>query len=126
MAVSLVVVAALSAVALPLYSSHERAAHDLAAESDVRNAMYVVQVCTAVDGNPPASALTVVGGTPAPACDGQVFTVSEGTVLTYRPEVDGLSFVVRAHNTGGRPAYWCWDATVGGSIRAVAGPADTC
>jgi hypothetical protein len=126
LAAALSIITVLTVLALWSYSGYIRRSHDAAAESDMHNAIYSILSCSALSGDFPPSSLVVGYETPAVICAGQSLVVSPGTTLLYRPAAGDLSFVLLAHNAGGRPAYWCWDLSVGGAIRTVADAESTC
>jgi type IV pilus assembly protein PilA len=115
--VVVVILGVLIAIAIPVYLNYQEGANDSAAESDVRNAISVLEVCNASDGEYPVAAATWAAAATDVPCAGQSLAVSDGTTLMYEP--DGTSYVLTGSNIDGAPKYWCYNSANGGSVAEV-------
>src|SRR6476620_1379178 len=81
--VVVVIIGILVAIAIPLYLHFENGAKTSSAESDVHNAVAVVQQCAADNQGTLPADTTGVGPGSVTFCTGQDATVSTGNTLTY-------------------------------------------
>jgi type IV pilus assembly protein PilA len=121
--VVVVIIGILIAIAIPLYLNYKKGANDKAAQSDVRNAISVLETCNADVGSYPTGTVTgaALSGTPA-GCSGQTVVTSSGTTLTYFPvaATTPVSYVLYGTNSGGNSSkYFCYASASGGSVRSV-------
>ncbi|WP_170315458.1 prepilin-type N-terminal cleavage/methylation domain-containing protein [Nakamurella deserti] len=119
--VVVVILGVLITIAIPVYLNYRKGANDAAAESDVRNAISILEVCNASDGKYPvadfpASFGSETGATVVDACSGQRYNTSKGTQLTYRTNSSGSCYSMVAKNAGGAPKYWQYVSSAGGSV----------
>ena len=116
--VVVVILGILIAIAIPTYLNYRKSAADKSAQSDLRNAVTVLEAC-AVDGAYP-TAMTAAGV--MTGCPGQTLQVSTNTSLKYAPTGSPVtSYVVASTNSTGSKFY-CYNSDVGGSVKEVAGP----
>ncbi|WP_111767150.1 prepilin-type N-terminal cleavage/methylation domain-containing protein [Nakamurella deserti] len=116
--VVVVILGVLIAIAIPVYLNYRKGANDSAAESDVRNAISVMEVCNAGTGKYPTAATTyplATASTTTP-CSGQTVTTSTGTTLKYIANTAGTCYTIIARNTGGAPKYWIYNSATAGSV----------
>ena len=118
--VVVVILGVLIAIAIPVYLNYRKGANDSAAESDVRNAISVLEVCNAGVGTYPVQA--TAGALAATPCTGQSITTSSGTTLSYVSNAGGTAYVVGGSNTGGAPKYWCYNSAKGGAVTSITAP----
>ncbi len=118
--VVVVIIGILIAIAIPLYLNYKKGASDKSAQSDVRNAVSVLETCNS-DNNGYPSALAAGGGAPT-GCTGQTVNVSSGTTLKYTPTAT-TSYVLVGQNSGGTGKIWCYNSAKGGSVADVSGVA---
>lgn len=115
--VVVVILGVLIAIAIPLYLNYRKGANDAAAESDLRNAMSVVEVCSIEDGKYPTK---LPGKTNSvQACTNQKINLSTGTTLEYFTKAQG--YVMSVSNSAGTiNKFYCFDSTLGGVIQSGA------
>ena len=117
--VVVVILGVLIAIAIPVYLNYRKGANDAAAESDVRNAVSVMEVCYAGVGKYPTAATTYPTTTANTPCAGQAVTVSSGTTLKYVANTAGTAgtcYTIWGTNSGGAPKYWIYNSSTGGSV----------
>ena len=111
--VVVVIIGVLIAIAIPLYLNYQKSSHDKAADSDVRNAVIVMEQCYADNGSYPTVG-KVTSGTALTPCDGKI-NLSPGTRMNI--DVTGGTYVISAHNDDGHAnAYFNYDSSTGGSV----------
>ena len=100
--VVVVILGVLIAIAIPVYLNYRRGANDAAAQSDLRNAINVLELCQADNGSyPPDDKMSLQdGGGTAGKCD-RVITISSGTQLLYRSTKEGKTYVITDTNADG-------------------------
>ena len=115
--VVVVILGILIAIAIPTYLNYRKSAADKSAQSDVRNAVTVLEAC-AVDGAYPTtvSAAGVMDAT----CSTQKMTVSENTTLAYYTTSDKSAYIVSGKNSGGSGKIYCYSSAAGGSVTTTA------
>lgn len=116
--VVVVIIGILIAIAVPLYLNYQKGAHNKAAESDLRNAISVMELCFS-DNNAYAS-VTVDGSakaTTGDACTGRSINVSDGTKLIITAAADGKSWTATSQATTGDKTY-AYDSSKGGAVAA--------
>lgn len=116
--VVVVILGILIAIAIPTYLSYRKSASDKSAQSDLRNAVTVLEAC-AVDGAYP-TAVTAAGV--MTGCDGQKIQVSSNTSLRYVPTGSPVTTYMVASTNSGGSKFYCYDSADGGSVKEVAGP----
>lgn len=114
--VVVVILGVLIAIAIPVYLNYRKGANDAAAQSDLRNAISVMEVCNAQNGSYP---LLVAPG-PAVPCTGQSLNLSKDTSMTYISAAAGASYVLVDTNASGSGKYYCYNSSKGGSVAALA------
>jgi type IV pilus assembly protein PilA len=114
--VVVVILGVLIAIAIPVYLNYRKGANDAAAQSDLRNAISVMEVCNAQNGSYPV----LVAPGPAAACTGQNLNLSAGTAMTYISAAAGASYVITDTNSSGSGKYYCYNSSKGGSVAALA------
>lgn len=137
--VVVVILGVLIAIAIPVYLNYRKGANDAAAQSDLRNAISVMEVCNAQNGAYPTAATGAAA--PAAPCTGQTLVNSANTTMFYvaagtaavaavgttTPAVPatlpGTSYVVTATNTSGSGKYYCYNSAKGGAVTAITAPA---
>ncbi|MET0966395.1 MAG: prepilin-type N-terminal cleavage/methylation domain-containing protein [Nakamurella sp.] len=120
--VVVVILGVLIAVAIPLYLNYRKGANDAAAQSDVRQAISVLEVCNTEYGKYPTATFAAVGTpTAAGTCITQTVNLSNGTQLTYTPVgTIGVSYVIVGSNTGGTGESYCYNSKFGGQVKLSA------
>lgn len=114
--VVVVILGVLIAIAIPVYLNYRKSANDAAAQSDMRNAISVMEVCNATNGKYP---VLVAAGTAAP-CTDQKLNLSSGTNMTYISDAGGTQYVLVDINTNGSAyKYYCYNSSKGGSVAAL-------
>jgi type IV pilus assembly protein PilA len=115
--VVVVILGVLIAIAIPVYLNYREGANDAAAESDVRNAISVLEVCNASDGNyPELTSDEATWTTTASPCTGQTVNLSEGTSIKYAGGTEGACYAIFGTNADGAPKYWTYSSVTGGSV----------
>jgi type IV pilus assembly protein PilA len=123
--VVVVIIGILIAIAIPLYLNYKKGANDKSAQSDLRNAVNVLEQCNTDNASYPTGTVTgaaLAAGAPA-GCTGQVITLTSGTTLTYFPVAATLAttYVIYGINSGGNTnRYYCYASGAGGSVKAEA------
>ena len=120
--VVVVIIGVLIAIAIPVYLNYEKGAKDKSAESDLHNAIGVLELCNSDNGVYPTG---LTGGTTLTGCT-QKLTVSGGTTVTYANAPATASYMLHASNSGGKPTYYCYNSLNGGAIKTVATAATAC
>ncbi len=115
--VVVVIIGVLIAIAIPVYLNYTKGAKDKSAESDVRNAISVLETCNSDNGSYPSAVGTTGTITSTPTC-GQTIKVSAGTTLYYGTKSGG--YVITGFNSGGQKTDYCYDSTVGGPVKTEA------
>jgi type IV pilus assembly protein PilA len=124
--VVVVILGVLIAIAIPLYLNYRKGANDASAESDMRNAVNVLEQCNTDNAKYPTAVFGptngIVGTVAAGTCAGQTINLSGGTVFTYTPASNaGVSYVIYDNNTNGTAGkFYCYDSKVGGAIKSQA------
>ena len=115
--VVVVILGVLIAVAIPLYLNYRKNANDAATQSDVRNAISVLEVCnTDNSAYPTAIPLAPPGGAPT-GCTNGTINLSSGTALLYFLKTGTPGYVISGSNTNGTAGKnYCYDSTLGGTI----------
>jgi type IV pilus assembly protein PilA len=126
--VVVVILGVLIAIAIPLYLSYQHGAKDKAAQSDLRNAISVLEVCNSDNGTYPSSLGTASAGAYAAmtGCAGQQINFSAGTTFGYTAAAGNVTYTLRTTNSGGSPKFYCYNSATGGAITTVASLAGTC
>jgi type IV pilus assembly protein PilA len=126
--VVVVIIGILIAIAIPLYLNYKKGANDKGAQSDMRNAVNVLEQCnTDNSGYPTASFAVTASGTVAGSCSGQKINVSSGSTLNYYPaDTTATNFLLIGTTTSGTSGkYYCYSSTAGGSVTQKTGTAPT-
>ena len=125
--VVVVIIGILIAIAIPLYLNYKKGANDKAAQSDVRNAISVLETCNSDNSTYPASLGSATGNSYTP-CTGQTINFTTNTTLTYAAVGSGpyTSYTLHGYNSGGNPKYYCYNSAAGGSVTSVATNATAC
>ena len=126
--VVVVILGVLIAIAIPVYLNYRKGANDAAAQSDMRNAISVMEVCNAQNGTYPTAATGAAA--PAAPCTGQTLVNSKDTTMFYvsaatvgpPATLAGTSYVITATNTSGSGKYYCYNSSKGGSVTAITAP----
>jgi type IV pilus assembly protein PilA len=109
--VVVVIIGILIAIAIPLYLHFENGSKNSSAESDVHNAVAVVQQCAADNaGTLPVSVGPFTGPGSVDICTGQQATVSNGNTLTYTKTGSDYKIDVKNADSGKTYEY---DSTTG-------------
>lgn len=124
--VSVVIVCGLTGLSAALFGIHQKHAADAVAAADLHSAIVVLEACNAADSLFPVSGITLTGGVSTVPCADESLTASAGTTLTYVPIAGASSYVLMTTNSRGTGAAYCFDNSIGGSIRTVARGATTC
>ncbi len=118
--VVVVILGVLIAIAIPLYLNYRKGANDAAAQSDLKNAINVLEQCNADNATYPATAL----GATATPCTNQKISLSSGTALAYtaRSAVAAtppyVSYIITTNNSSGSTnKYYCYDSAIGGAVK---------
>jgi type IV pilus assembly protein PilA len=130
--VVVVIIGILIAIAIPLYLNYKKGANDKAAQSDVRNAISVLESCNSDNGAYPvgagvSTAVTITAPKIFTDCTGQKLNVSGGTTLSYYAAATTPStYVLVGINSGGNSSrYYCYNSTNGGSVGQVSANSGT-
>ncbi len=117
--VVVVIIGVLIAIAIPTYLNYQKSANDKAAQSDVRNAISVLEVCNSEGGAYP-SALAATGGAPT-GCTTQTVKISDGTVLRYVSATPYATYTLYSRNDNGSGNVYCYDSNAGGAVKKATG-----
>jgi type IV pilus assembly protein PilA len=115
--VVVVIIGILIAIAIPLYISFENGSKNSSAETDVHNAVVVVNQCESDNGGL-VPAVPDGNGTQdtdlvfhCPTTDTLTATVSHGNTLTYAVSSDGANYTIAGTNADGGKTYTYDSAT---------------
>lgn len=116
--VVVVIIGILIAIAIPLYLNYKKGANDKAAQSDLRNAVNVLEQCNTDNAAYP-SAVSATGT--LTGCAGQSIKTSTGTALTYFPvsSTNFTNYIIEDKNTNGSGTLYCYASSSGGSVGKV-------
>jgi type IV pilus assembly protein PilA len=121
--VVVVIIGILIAIAIPLYLNYKKGANDKSAQSDLRNAVSVLEQCNSDNANVYPSG-TITGATLAAGaptgCSGGSISLSGGTTLTYFPgaATSATTYVLYSINSNGNSnKYFCYASSTGGSVK---------
>jgi type IV pilus assembly protein PilA len=121
--VVVVILGVLIAIAIPLYLNYRKGANDAAAQSDVRNAISVLEVCNTDAGKyPTADVLFSAAATAAGTCTTQTINLSSGTSMQYKQAGTGPSYLLVGTNANGNVKFYCYNSTKGGQVAAMGTP----
>jgi len=121
--VVVVILGILIGIAIPVYLNYRKSANDKAAQSDLRGAVGVLELCLSTNGSYPATiAAGATAGTSGAACTGQTISVSDGTTLKYFPisSSDLTGYVIGSTNANGSGKLYCYNSTRGGALTTTA------
>ena len=124
--VVVVILGVLIAIAIPLYLNYRKGANDASAQSDMRNAINVLEQCNTDNASYPTATFTIpptaAGPNVAGTCTAQTINLSNGSQLTYTPASSaGASYVIVDTNTNGAGKYFCYNSKFGGQVKAQGG-----
>jgi type IV pilus assembly protein PilA len=117
--VVVVIIGILIAIAIPLYLNYKKGANDKGSQSDIRNAINVLEQCNTDNSTYPTAALTFTASGAAGTCAAQTINVSSGTTLKYFPDATGANYIIVGYNSSGNTSttkYYCYASAKGGSI----------
>ncbi len=114
--VVVVILGVLIAIAIPLYLNYRKGANDASAQSDMRNAINVLEQCNSDNGAYPTGSLDLAS---APPCTNQKVNVSNGTLMNYASTA-GASYVIVDWNSNGSNKVYCYDSANAGPVKAIA------
>ena len=117
--VVVVILGILIGIAIPVYLNYRKSANDKAAQSDLRGAIAVLELCQTNTGSYPATiAAGGTAGVSGAACTGQTINVSGGTTLAYFPisSSDLTGFIIGSTNANGSGKLYCYNSTKGGAV----------
>ncbi len=124
--VVVVILGVLIAIAIPLYLNYRKGANDASAQSDMRNAINVLEQCNSENGKYPLKSFVVpangvVGGSLDTSCASKTINLSRGTEMYYvfTAGAPGTGYTLTADNIFGTFKVFCYDSTKGGQIAAV-------
>ncbi len=125
--VVVVILGVLIAIAIPLYLNYRKGANDSAAQSDLKNAINTLEQCNSSTPGYPASMAAVVAPAIGAPCTGQTINLSSGTTLNYlfTGTAPNTGYIITDINTSGSGKVYCYNSTVGGSVKAVTGSITT-
>jgi type IV pilus assembly protein PilA len=118
--VVVVIIGILIAIAIPLYLNYRKGANDKATQSDVRNAINVLEQCNSDNGSYPTAALTLTASGAAGTCTAQTINISSGSTLKYLPNTGGTGYMIFGYNSSGNTSatnYYCYSSGSGGSVK---------
>ena len=113
--VVVVILGILIAIAIPTYLNITRGASDKSAESDVRNAITVLEQCNTDNTGYPS---VLNADYTLTNCVGKKINRSDGTSLRYVP-AGTASYYVVGTNSKGSGKVWCYNSNEGGAVRDV-------
>jgi type IV pilus assembly protein PilA len=116
--VVVVIIGILIAVAIPLYLNYRKGANDKAAQSDLRNAINVLEQCNTDNSAYPATAEVSSAGVITGTCSTQSIKLSSGSEMKYASTTPFASYILATKNTGGSK-YYCYNSSVGGAVKTI-------
>jgi len=117
--VVVVILGVLIAIAIPLYLNYRKGANDAAAQSDLKNAISVLEQCTADNTTYPTATFTNTSSVTAGTC-AKILNLSTDTSLKYVPvSATPVSYIVADTNASGSGKYYCYNSSLGGAVKAV-------
>jgi type IV pilus assembly protein PilA len=119
--VVVVIIGVLIAIAIPLYLNYQKSSHDKAADSDVRNAVIVMEQCYADGGSYPTIAADITASGALSGCDGTI-NVSPDSHLHFKINSTATppNYIICGWNTSGHATTWFkYDSAAGGSVTST-------
>lgn len=117
--VVVVIIGVLIAIAIPTYLSYKKSASDKAAQSDVRNAISVMETCNTENSTYPTAATQSTTSVALTGCTTQSLKLSDNTTFSYSATSPTVSYKMVAQNSGGSGKIWCYNSANGGSVKDV-------
>ena len=120
--VVVVILGILIGIAIPVYLNYRKSANDKAAQSDLRAAVAILELCQSNNGAYPATiAAGATAGTSGAACTGQTISVSGGTTLAYFPisGSDLTGYIIGSTNANGSGKLYCYNSSKGGAVTST-------
>jgi type IV pilus assembly protein PilA len=126
--VVVVIIGILIAIAIPVYLSYEKGAKDKSAQSDLHNAVGVLELCNSDNQKYPTAIGTLTNNaySTLAGCTGQKLTVSSGTTLAYTSPTGNASYILHGNNSGGSGKWYCYNSLTGGGVSTVASATTAC
>jgi len=121
--VVVVIIGILIAITIPLYLNYKKGANDKGAQSDMRNAINVLEQCN-TDNSAYPSALGTASGNSYNAmtgCANQQINFSANTTMAYTSASPYSSYILADGNSSGSGKIYCYNSTKGGSVKDVSG-----
>ena len=123
--VVVVILGVLIAIAIPLYLNYRKGANDAAAQSDLKNAISVLEQCNSSNNAYPAAAFTLSASGAAGSCASMI-NLSKDTSFSYKIPttanfVAGTGYIIVDGNSSGSGKVYCYNSTVGGAVAAQTG-----
>ena len=123
------IIGILIAIAIPLYLNYKKGANDKSAQSDLRDAVNVLEQCNTDNSGYPSSIGSLASGAYASltGCSNQTLNVSSGTTLTYSPYTTTAhttacttapcaAYTLTSTNSNGSGKTYTYNSWSGGSI----------
>jgi type IV pilus assembly protein PilA len=116
--VVVVIIGILIAIAIPLYLNYKKGAADKSAQSDLRNAISVIEQCNS-DNSAYPTALASTGGTPTGCTAGKVTMSANSSLLYTTAAGPPVTYTLATTNSAGSPKYYCYNSANGGQVKEV-------
>ena len=123
--VVVVILGVLIAIAIPLYLNYRKGANDASAQSDMRNAVNVLEQCNTDNTSYPTGTIALTAsGLVGGGCANQTINLSSNTSLTYTGNsttAPVTTYVIVDNNSSGAGKYYCYNSKFGGQVKAMGG-----
>ena len=103
--VVVVIIGILVAIAIPLYLNYKKGAENKSAESDVRNAVSVIEQCYADTGSYPTATAGGTKGANFSPCTGETVTVGSNDSVTYTFDATSGVYSIVGSSANGDKQY---------------------
>jgi type IV pilus assembly protein PilA len=125
--VVVVIIGILIAIAIPLYLNYQKGANDKSAQSDLRNAITVLEQCNTDGTAGYPTAISTAGAMTGCGTTGGVINLSANTtVTTYTPVASPPSYTMVTYNSKGATKYYCYNSANGGAIKTYSAATTSC
>jgi type IV pilus assembly protein PilA len=123
--VVVVIIGILIAIAIPLYLNYTKGANDKSAQSDLRNAVNVLEQCN-TDSPTNVYPTAVSSAGVMTGCTGKINLSTGTTITTYAVIASPPSYIAVTTNSKGAGKWYCYNSANGGAVQTSSSVVTTC